>query len=115
MELTIPFGCRARVYTPAGCKEKAGYPITLECGEYKLKFDVLPGTENTWSLESDWREALDNPKVRTVVEKYFPKAIKGIAFQKEMYTLGEVTRSPFAQLTEESIAALDAELRRIKY
>lgn len=115
VELNIPFGCQACVYTPEGCVEESGYPLTLMSGCYELEFDVATDSESTWSLESDWREALENSTVRAVVEEYFPQAIRGIAFQKEMYTLGEVTGSPFAQLADEQIAALDAALRKIKY
>lgn len=114
VELTIPFGCVAKVSAPEGCIPQVGYPRNLESGHYEMEFAVAESGQSGWSLESDWREALENPEARKIMEGYFPRAVKGIAFQKEMYTIGEVAGSPFSEMEDEQIRALDVALRTMK-
>ncbi len=63
---------------------------------------------------SDWRELLADPRARAVIETHFPKAIRGIAFQKELQTLDQVVRSPFATLSRETIGEIRQALGKIQ-
>ena len=47
------------------------------------------------------------------LEEYFPRAVKGIAFQGEMYTLEEVANSPFSEMCEEQIRLLEQKLKEL--
>ncbi|MCM1304445.1 MAG: glycoside hydrolase family 78 protein [Lachnospiraceae bacterium] len=114
LQVTVPFGARARLELPEGCKSDALTRKTeLSPGTYAYQ-GVFTGRRTRWSLESDWRKAMEDPKARGVLEEYFPRAVKGIAFQREMYTLGEVAHSPFSEMSEEQIRLLEQKLKEVR-
>jgi len=103
MDITVPFGCVMRLQLPDG-----GAVQRLESGDYH--FDVLMPAINPSGLETPWRELLENEATREAVARVFPRAVRGIAFQYEMYTMEQVTQSPFSELTREEIKRLEAEI-----
>lgn len=99
LTLTVPFGCRMRLRLPDGRP-----PVELDSGVHS--FDVCMPEDEPWGLRTSWRALLNDPKTRAVVEEHFPRALQGIAFQNEMYTMEQVTQSPFSELSREEIRQL---------
>lgn len=114
LQVTVPFGARAKLVLPEGCKsgEPLQEKIVLSAGTYAYQGEFA-GTRTKWSLESDWRKAMEDPEARKVLEEYFPRAVRGIAFQREMYTLEEVANSPFSEMSEEQIRLLEQKLKEL--
>lgn len=108
---TVPFGSRAVLVFPAN-REGLTRQV-LEPGSYELVCTPVGCRQPRFSLESDWRKILQDEEARRVVEKYFPRAIRKIAFQDEMTTMAEVTNSPFSELAPEDAEKLDEALRKI--
>ena len=103
MDIPVPFGCVMRLQLPDG-----GDVQRLESGD--CLFDVLMPAINPSGLETPWRELLKNEATREAVARVFPTAIRGIAFQYEMYTMEQLTQSPFSDLTREDIKRLETEM-----
>lgn len=114
LQITVPFGARARLGLPEGChcRQLGQEKVMLSAGTYAYQGEFV-GMRPGWSLESDWRKAMEDPKARKVLEEYFPRAVKGIAFQREMYTLEEVANSPFSEMSEEQIRMLEQKLKEL--
>lgn len=104
LDVTVPFGCKAALTLP-----ETGERLTLTKGSYHYEVEAalptMPG------LEQPWRETLGNPVTRQVVADLFPRAIRGVAFQYEMYTMEQLTQSPFAELTAEETMRLEEALK----
>ena len=107
LEVTVPFGVTAELALPDG----SGH-TTLHAGRHAYTLEMPP--VHPFSMMSGWRELLEDPRARAVIETHFPKAIRGIAFQRELQTMDQVVRSPFATLTREKIAELAQELEKIQ-
>lgn len=103
MDIPVPFGCVMRLQLPDG-----GDVQRLESGD--CHFDVLMPAINPSGLETPWRELLENEATREAVARVFPTAIRGIAFQYEMYTMEQLMQSPFSELTREDIKRLETEM-----
>ena len=107
LDVTVPFGSSATLLSPDG-----GSALQLTPGEYTWTLE-MPAA-HPFSIMSDWRELLADPRARAVIETHFPKAIRGIAFQKELQTLDQVVRSPFATLSRETIGEIRQALGKIQ-
>ncbi len=107
LDVTVPFGTSAELILP-GCSEC----VQLMPGTYSHTLH-MPAA-HPFGMMSNWRELLDDPRAKAVIETYFPKAIRGIAFQKELQTMDQVVRSPFATLSRETIARMREELEKIQ-
>lgn len=114
LQVTVPFGARVRLGLPKECKcdELRQEKILLSAGTYAYQGEFA-GLRAKWSLESDWRKAMEDQEARKVLEEYFPQAVREIAFQREMYTLGEVANSPFSEMSEEQIRLLEQKLQEL--
>lgn len=104
VNVTVPFGSVAYLTLPGRTET-----LRLTHGDYAYSVAVpkpaAPG------LEQPWKDALAGKETRAVLEKHFPRALRGVAFQYEMYTLEQLTQSPFAELTAEQVRALEQALR----
>lgn len=107
LDVRIPFGTEAVLFLPDG-----GERVHLIAGAYTYTLDMPEF--HPFSMMSDWRELLDDPRAKAVIESHFPKAIRGIAFQKELQTMDQVVRSPFATLTRETVDLIRRELEEIR-
>lgn len=107
LNVRIPFGTAAVLFLPDG-----GERIHLIAGAYTYTLDMPEF--HPFSMMSDWRELLADPRAKAVIESHFPKAIRGIAFQKELQTMDQVVRSPFATLTRETVDLIRRELEEIR-
>lgn len=105
LTIDVPFSCTMDIQLPDGSA-----PKKLHTGHYSWRLDVpYPPAKG---LDTPWRELMTNAKARTVLERLFPRAIKGIAFQNEMYTLRQLTESPFAELSRSEVALLQQEIKK---
>ena len=104
MHVCVPFGCVMRLTMPDGSGEKL-----LTCGQYDFTV-TMPAVEPS-GLAAPWRELLENPETRAAVAETFPRAIRGVAFQYEMYTMDQVTQSPFAELTRDDVRRIDEAIK----
>lgn len=107
LDVRIPFGTEALLFLPDHCRR-----IHLTAGVYTYMVD-MPAS-HPFSMMSDWRELLDDARAKAVIEHYFPKAIHGIAFQKELQTMDQLVHSPFATLTRETVDLIRRELEKIQ-
>ena len=107
LDVCIPFGTAADLVLP-----NASGSIHLTAGSYAYTLEMP--AYHPFSMMSNWRELLADDRAKAVIETHFPKAVRGIAFQRELQTLEQVVRSPFATLTREKIAELTQELEKIQ-
>ena len=105
LSVRVPFGCVMRLTLPF-----TGEDALLTAGEYAWTLTAPPAPAP--GLDMPWRALLAQPETRAAVEKVFPRAIRGIAFQQQMHTMGQLLQSPFAELTREEAARLEAEILR---
>lgn len=109
--IQIPFGCRASFHVPENLQAAPdGRVLELGAGGHRFSCPLLPVRI---SAESIWEEVRNDPGVIQVMEQHFPRILKGIAFQEEQKTIGDIMRSPFSELTEEQIALIDEALGRL--
>ena len=107
LAVDVPFGCVMDMQLPDGSA-----PKRLYTGHYEWSLTVpLPAAKG---LDASWRSLLTDERAHAVLERLFPRAIKGVAFQDEMYTLRQLTESPFAELNREEIALLEQEIKKIQ-
>ncbi|MBQ8640489.1 MAG: family 78 glycoside hydrolase catalytic domain [Lachnospiraceae bacterium] len=111
IEVTVPFGGSADLMFPPNREGLS--VIRIEAGSRQFVCTPVIASEPKYSLESDWRLLLQEPEARRVVEELFPRAVNGIAFQNEMTTMAEVTRSPFSELDPADAMKLDEALRAL--
>ena len=105
LSVDVPFGCVMDITLPDGSA-----PICLLTGRYAWSLEVpLPPVKG---LDSSWRELMADEQIRAVLERLFPRAIKGVAFQNEMYTLRQLTESPFAELNRDEVALLEEAIKK---
>lgn len=104
LQVCVPFGCIASLTLPGETKAR-NLPAGCYAFDFTLPQDVPAG------LDAPWRALMAKPGTREVIERLFPRAVRGVAFQEQMFTLRQLTTSPFAELTREQIEALDAALK----
>lgn len=104
LNIDVPFSCVMDLQLPDGSA-----PKQLRTGQYSWCIDMpcLPPK----GLDTSWRELMADEETHAVLERLFPRAIKGVAFQNEMYTLRQLTESPFAELNRDEVTLLDAEIK----
>lgn len=103
MDIEVPFGCIMRLTLPDGSGQQL-----IGSGSYH--FDVHMPSDRPSGLETSWRDLLANEATRDAIARTFPRAIRGIPFQYEMYTMEQVTQSPFSELTREDIRNIESEI-----
>ncbi|MCD8054186.1 MAG: glycoside hydrolase family 78 protein [Lachnospiraceae bacterium] len=107
-ELTVevPFGCAATVQLPN--TERA--PERVESGRHVFRY--LPETPiiKIYSCASSVNELTEAEGARTVFEQYVPNW-QGIPGPMRDMTVEQLTDTPFVNLTEEQIGALNAQLK----
>ena len=103
--MRVPFGCVMRLTLPF-----TGEAALLTAGDYTWTLAAPPAPAP--GLDTPWRALLAQPDTRAAVERVFPRAIRGIAFQQQMHTMGQLLQSPFAELTREEAARLEEEILR---
>lgn len=99
-DVEVPFGCMMRLQLPDNSAERL-----LESGVYHYEI-VMPKPVPS-GLEAPWRELLSNDATREAISRTFPRAVRGIPFQYEMYTMEQVTQSPFSELSREDIRRIE--------
>ena len=104
-EITVPFGTVATLTLPGDA-----HSSTLTAGQYTFTV-TLPVPEPA-GIDTPWRQLVEDPAAHAVLERLFPRALRGVAFQYEMCTMRQVTESPFAELSPQAIAELDRELKK---
>ncbi|MGN0779600.1 MAG: family 78 glycoside hydrolase catalytic domain [Aristaeellaceae bacterium] len=104
LSVQVPFGCVMRLTLPF-----TGEDVRLTAGTYQWTLTAPPAP--ALGLDTPWRELLGQPETRAAVEANFPRAIRGIAFQQQLYTMRHLLQSPFAELTREEAARLEAAIR----
>ena len=102
----VPFGCQVHIRLPDGRTD------TVHSGESHFTV-MLPLPHYT--LDSQLDELLKDSAARDVIARIFPQALRGVAFQYEMHTLRQLLISPFSEMGDSQIKALEEALSRIEY
>ncbi len=106
VRVKVPFGCEAQIALPDGRTQQAA------SGEYSFTLSLpLP----KYTLDAQLDALLSDPAARDAIARLFPQAIRGVAFQYEMHTLRQLLSSPFSEMSDEQIRALEEELSAIEY
>lgn len=104
LTVQVPFGCEADLVMPDGKTEH------LLPGETQ---HVAVMEKQYYSLDSSLDALLGYEPTRQVIQEMFPRAIRGVAFQYEMHTMRQLVSSPFSEISDEEIEALDSALKKI--
>lgn len=107
LQIHVPFGAVMDVSLPDGSE-----PEKLCTGDYEWLLSIPDSTPK--GLDASWRDVFADPDGHDVLERCFPRAIRGIAFQQEMYTMRQLTQSPFGEMSREQTKALEQEIIRIQ-
>lgn len=124
LQVAIPFGARAKVTLPhaagqtvegipAGAQlvtEGESISLWLDSGAYTFVYTTNRPLCKRYSMDSNLNELMANPATAEIILRHFPRAARGIPFQNEGTIVEEIAKSPFAEVTDEALAALRQEL-----
>jgi alpha-L-rhamnosidase len=128
LEVQVPFGTRAHLVLPdakAGAVtvtavrsvqlQQAGKTAVAELlpGSYRFAWILTRPYRKIYSVQSSVDELMAQPQAKAAVLRHFPGIRGHIPFAEESSRLIEIMRAPFVRVPEETIAALDAELKGI--
>lgn len=124
IKVNIPFNAQAEVILPraagveikeSGKREQIGsdLKVLLSAGEYTYCYTPNKPYKKTYGLDSNFNDLMKNEKAYKIIAEYFPRAIRGIAFQGEGTLLEEIALSPFGELTDETMEIIQKELEKI--
>lgn len=107
LRVRVPFGCVMSLTLPG-----SGELQTLHAGEYTWRQSMPEPSPS--GLDEDWRVLLAHPETRAIIEELFPKAIRGVPSQEEMYTLRQLSESPFSNLNRDQIKEVERRIRNVQ-
>lgn len=109
LDISIPFGCSARVILPNTKKE----PVEVLSGVYHIRYFPEEPIIKIYSSNSSLRELMEDEDAKTVLAVYIPSYEKIPAGMIDM-TIEQLNETPFVNLNEERMEALNHHLKNCR-
>lgn len=126
----VPFGASAKLVLPRAAgtavEQKEGPETELvfhtdgedvwamaPAGTYVFTYRPNPVYRRVYGMDSNLNELLAKPETREIIFRHFPRAERGIPFQGEGTIVEEIAKSPFAEVSDEALAAMKKELEEL--
>lgn len=123
--ITIPFGAKAKVILPDAIGSKISSNVDserlieidnqitydLDTGDYSFSYKPNKSYRKVYDIECRVDELMERDELKETIIRHFPGIVKGVPFQDEATTLIEILQSPFAEINEEEMEALNKELK----
>ena len=130
LKYQVPFGASARLVLPRAAgtvtEQKEGDEelvfhtegedvwVMVQAGTYVFVYRPNPVYRRVYGMDSNLNELLSLQKTREIILRHFPRAARGIPFQGEGTIVEEIAKSPFAEVSDEALAAMKKELEELE-
>lgn len=108
LQVCIPFGAEAEIVLPNSAAE----PIHAESGRHEFRYRPEPSIRKRYSKNSALSELLENPAAKAIATEFLPRW-ETIPLPMRDMPLPQLNATPFANLTDAQMAALDARLKTL--
>ncbi|MDO4623390.1 MAG: family 78 glycoside hydrolase catalytic domain [Eubacteriales bacterium] len=108
LTVTIPFGAAATLTLPNKADDSV---IRLEAGTYHFRYTPDTPIIKVYGSSSSMNDILENAAAKAVLESYVPAWAATPVPMRDMNMI-QLSNTPFVPLSEEQLAAMDAELKK---
>ena len=108
LQVCIPFGAEAEIVLP----NSAAAPIHAESGRHEFRYRPEPPIRKRYAKNSALSELLENPAAKAIVTEFLPRW-ETIPLPMRDMSLTQLNATPFADLTDAQMGALDERLKTL--